>query len=280
MVCCLAFLFLFVSSMEKNELFVVKKKRHSVEKYRRIDKINWDTVKMARHLFLCGIKLLSLQTMQEKIVSLTDVSLTLSSRNLFRGLSFSLSGGEMLGVCGSSGCGKTSLLRLVLGFVEMDGGVVEICGERLTAESVRRCRSSIAYLPQDLFFSQETVRDAVQMAFSLKVNDAVKFSKEKLMKEWARLSLKEELYDMPLQSISGGQRQRVMLASCALLGKKLWLLDEPTSALDAESVLNVVDFICRARQHNVAVIAVSHDQRLLSACSSVLDMSSVKEKIG
>ena len=229
-------------------------------------------------MFLCGIKLLSLQTMQEKIISLTDVSLTLSSRILFRGLSFTLCGGDMLGVCGISGCGKTSLLRLILGFVEKDCGEVEICGESLTAESVRRCRSSVAYLPQDLFFSQETVRDAVQMAFKLKVNDAVKFSKEKLMKEWESLSLKEELYDMPLQNISGGQRQRVMLASCALLEKRLWILDEPTSALDDDTVAQVIDFIYRARQRQVAVIVVSHDQRMLSACSMILDMSSVTEK--
>ena len=137
-------------------------------------------------------------------IEMKDASLALEGKGLFHNLSFVVSGGEMLCVMGESGCGKTTLLRCILGFQPLDEGVVRIGGTELTTLSAEYMRSMMAYIPQEVSLPCNTVAELVGLPYQLRVNRNKRFSKEALMEEWQRLRLDEALYAKRLADVSGG----------------------------------------------------------------------------
>ena len=199
-----------------------------------------------------------------------DASLALEGKNLFHNLSFVVSGGEMLCVMGESGCGKTTLLRCILGFQPLDEGAVSIGGTELTPLSAEYMRSMMAYIPQEMNLPCNTVAELVALPYQLRVNRDKRFSKEALMDQWQRLRLDEALYRKQLAEVSGGERQRIMLSMVGMLDKKVVLVDEPTSALDVESSLLVAGYLQGLAKRGTAIIAVSHDRAFAGQCDKTL----------
>lgn len=203
-------------------------------------------------------------------VEMKDASLALEGKNLFHNLSFVVSGGEMLCVMGESGCGKTTLLRCILGFQPLDEGAVSIGGTELTPLSAEYMRSLMAYIPQEMNLPCNTVAELVALPYQLRVNRDKRFSKEALMDQWQRLRLDEALYGKQLAEVSGGERQRIMLSMVGMLDKKVVLVDEPTSALDVESSLLVAGYLQGLAKRGTAIIAVSHDRAFAGQCDKTL----------
>lgn len=203
-------------------------------------------------------------------VEMKDASLALEGKNLFHNLSFVVSGGEMLCVMGESGCGKTTLLRCILGFQPLDEGAVSIGGTELTPLSAEYMRSMMAYIPQEMNLPCNTVAELVSLPYQLRVNRDKRFSKEALMDQWQRLRLDEALYGKQLAEVSGGERQRIMLSMVGMLDKKVVLVDEPTSALDVESSLLVAGYLQGLAKRGTAIIAVSHDRAFAGQCDKTL----------
>ena len=203
-------------------------------------------------------------------VEMKDASLALEGKNLFHNLSFVVSGGEMLCVMGESGCGKTTLLRCILGFQPLDEGAVSIGGTELTPLSAEYMRSMMAYIPQEMNLPCNTVAELVALPYQLRVNRDKRFSKEALMDQWQRLRLDEALYGKQLAEVSGGERQRIMLSIVGMLDKKVVLVDEPTSALDVESSLLVAGYLQGLAKRGTAIIAVSHDRAFAGQCDKTL----------
>ena len=203
-------------------------------------------------------------------VEMKDASLALEGKNLFHNLSFVVSGGEMLCVMGESGCGKTTLLRCILGFQPLDEGAVSIGGTELTPLSAEYMRSMMAYIPQEMNLPCNSVAELVALPYQLRVNRDKRFSKEALMDQWQRLRLDETLYGKQLAEVSGGERQRIMLSMVGMLDKKVVLVDEPTSAVDVESSLLVAGYLQGLAKRGTAIIAVSHDRAFAGQCDKTL----------
>ena len=204
------------------------------------------------------------------MLRIKGATLRLSGRVLFHDLSLTVNPGEWLCVTGESGCGKTSLLRAVLGFLPLDAGSIFISGKQLSPHTVDFIRKQTAYVPQELFLPAESVEEMLRLPFSLKVNKARRLSKEKLFDLWDKLGLQPNLLQRKVTQLSGGQRQRIILSMEALLGKPLMLVDEPTSALDDESVTKVAALFRSLSQDGTALLSVSHNRYFLSACDNVL----------
>ena len=185
---------------------------------------------------------------------------------LLGGLSFSADDGEVVCITGESGCGKTSLLRAILGFIPLHEGHISIDGELLTPAAAGEFRKYMAYVPQDLAMPMETVGEMVKMPFALKANISTPFSKARLMEEWQKLDLAPELYDKKVSELSGGQRQRIFISTLGLLQKSIVLADEPTSALDAHTTALVLNYLKVLAAKGATVITVSHDPTFASAC--------------
>ncbi len=192
------------------------------------------------------------------MLELKNVAFSHSGRLLQQGLSFVAERGKVTAVSGPSGCGKTTMLRAILGFHPVDKGFISIDGELVTALSAQAFRQLVAFVPQELSFPQDRVKDLVELPFRLKANSPLPFSRERIMDQWHRLGLDSSLYDKRLSDISGGERQRIMIANLGLLGKPLVLVDEPTSALDPQSASLVATFLQELALKGAAVLAVTH----------------------
>jgi len=206
------------------------------------------------------------------LLEFKNAGLSLGGKQLFNDVSLTLREGEMLGVSGASGQGKTSLLRVILGFLPLDKGYVSIDGEPVTALSAGTFRRQMAYIPQEVSLPEEHVRDMAEMPFLLKVNQDIPYTKSRLMREWHKLNLEPELYDRRVSEISGGQRQRILIAVAGLLAKPVLLVDEPTSALDEDNTLAVAEYLKEMARHGTMIVCVSHDAGIINRCDKVLHL--------
>lgn len=202
------------------------------------------------------------------MLEIKNARLSANGKPLFENLSLTVPNGSICCITGESGCGKTSLLRTILGFQCLDEGFVSIDGELLTPSSAETFRKDTAYLPQELSLPAEWVSEMVAFPFQLRQNKGGAFTKQRLFEEWQLLGLSPELYDRKTSELSGGERQRAMLAVCGLLGKHLVLVDEPTSALDGNASTLVANYLRRLATKGAAIVAVSHDMQFAATCDT------------
>ena len=200
------------------------------------------------------------------MLEIKNVKIKFGDKTLLGGLSLSAEDGQVVCISGDSGCGKTSLLRAILGFLPLEEGHVSIDGELLTPAAAGEFRKFMAYVPQDLAMPMETVEEMVKMPFALKANISTPFSKKRLMEEWQKLDLDSELYDKKVSELSGGQRQRIIISTLGLLQKPIMLADEPTSALDAHTTALVLNYLKALASKGATVITVSHDPAFANGC--------------
>ena len=206
------------------------------------------------------------------MLHINNACIAFGTEVLFSGFEMKLEKGETACIVGQSGCGKTSLLNAVMGFVPLYEGTIKVGGTLLDKSTVDLVRRQIAWIPQELALPFEWVKEMVSLPFELKVNRSVPFSEERLFMCFDELGLEHELYFKRVNEVSGGQRQRIMLAVAALLNKPLIVIDEPTSALDTGSTDKVLAFFRRQAEKGAAVLAVSHDKDFASGCHYLIEL--------
>ncbi|MBQ7442765.1 MAG: ABC transporter ATP-binding protein [Bacteroidaceae bacterium] len=217
------------------------------------------------------------------VLALRGVGLCMGGRTLFADVSATVGAGQMLGIAGESGSGKTSLLRAILGFVPTSAGAIEVCGLPLDAAHVDALRRLTAYVPQELMPLAATGHDLVALTHSLGANRNVAtaataaaagygaVAPQPVAEVLASLGLEPSVLDLTVAKLSGGQRQRILIAAALALPKPLILLDEPTSALDAETAQLTTDtLLATLRREQRAAVVVSHSERVLAACTATL----------
>lgn len=200
---------------------------------------------------------------------------------LFSEMNLHMRRGELVCLTGQSGCGKTTLLKAVMGFVPLSKGSIVVDGIMLTAHSAPIIRHKTAWMPQGLSLPTEWVSEMVRLPFELKVNREVTFSEEKLLCHFDALGLERSVLEKRVHEISGGQRQRILLAITAMQEKPLIIIDEPTSALDAGSSRRALQFVQQLAAEGRTVVAVSHDAAFMEGCGRVVTLgeSSIYNKV-
>lgn len=207
------------------------------------------------------------------MLKISHLSLSYGSKEVLHDISFHLQRGEIGGVRGESGCGKTSLLRAVMGFERFSQGSIEVDGVSLSADTIDSIRQRIAYMPQELSLPSPTIWEMVRLPFSFKANRGKVLTEELLRKEWEWLGLGAHLQGHSPYSVSVGQRQRIMLSVCGLLGKPLIVIDEPTSALDEESTRLVARYLrMLSSERGTTILMVTHSHSLAETCDKVLQL--------
>lgn len=203
---------------------------------------------------------------------INNACISFGNEVLFSGFDMELEKGETACIVGQSGCGKTSLLNAIMGFVTLKEGTIKVGETLLDISTIDAVRRQIAWIPQELALPFEWVKEMVSLPFELKVNRSVPFSEERLYAYFDELGLERDLYSKRVNEVSGGQRQRIMLAVAAMLNKPLIIIDEPTSALDAGSTDKVLAFFRRQAKKGAAVLAVSHDKDFASGCHHLIEL--------
>lgn len=200
------------------------------------------------------------------MIHIHNASIAYGSEILFKGLTLQIPLATMNCITGASGKGKSSLLNAIMGFTPLSDGTITIDNQLLSKENIHAIRNKIAWLPQEIALPAEWVHEMIEIPFLLKANQLLPFSKTELLSYFDALGLDKNLYEKRVREISGGQRQRIMLTVATMLHKKMLIVDEPTSALDPSSIDKVILFLQNLRNKGVTILAVSHDERFISAC--------------
>ncbi len=186
-------------------------------------------------------------------------------------ISLSIARGEIIGLMGPSGSGKSSILRVLMGLTPMTAGRVELDGVTVDygqADSLRQFREKAAIVFQQYnLFQNMTVLDNVTVT-PVKIRGRAKAEVEDEARAiLAKVGLGDKLKNYPDQ-LSGGQQQRVALARALALKPDILLLDEVTAALDPELVSEVLDTIRVLAGEGMTMLIVSHEMGFIQEISN------------
>ncbi|MDA0258070.1 MAG: amino acid ABC transporter ATP-binding protein [Cyanobacteria bacterium] len=179
------------------------------------------------------------------------------------GVSMQVNSGEVLVVMGPSGSGKSTLIRTFNGLETLDGGQLDVLGERLDASHeehrVRAIRRRVGMVFQQFnLFPHLTILDNITLA-PIKVQQRPKVEAEqRAMDLLDQMGIREQAPKYPAQ-LSGGQQQRVAIARALALDPEVMLFDEPTSALDPERVKEVLDAMRQLARGGMTMVVVTHE---------------------
>lgn len=207
-------------------------------------------------------------------VSAKHLSFSYGSAPVLTNVSFEIRDKEFIGLFGPNGGGKTTLLKLIMGFLKPSSGTLRVFEQRPTS-----ARNLMAYVPQRMPFDP---------LFPISVMEVVLTGRLRQLSWWGTYSLadkqaalealeKVELPDIahkPFGSLSGGQAQRVLIARALASEPRLLLLDEPTSSVDVDAQQDIYEILEELRSH-ITLVMVTHDlQTVIQRVERVLCVQS------
>ena len=195
------------------------------------------------------------------MIALEDVHKSFVGTEVLRGVSMSVSRGEVVCLIGASGSGKSTLLRCINGLEGYDRGKVEVDGRRVDPSSpaIREIRAEVAMVFQrfNLFPHRTALENVMEGPVYVK-KEARSLVEERAKRLLARVGLEDKERSHPSQ-LSGGQQQRVAIARALAMEPKAILFDEPTSALDPELVGEVLSVMRALADEGMTMLVVTHE---------------------
>lgn len=176
--------------------------------------------------------------------------------SLVDGFSLSLEAGDKVTLAGASGCGKSSVLKTLHGFLKPTSGEIRIEGELLNESTVWELRKRMAYVPQEPPLPGETVKECLYTAFTYSANRHLQGNLKKLPEFYQRFRLKSDISNQLISDLSGGEKQRIAIISALLLERRILLLDEASSALDPETSAHISAYLSDCEE--LTVLSVNH----------------------
>lgn len=184
-----------------------------------------------------------------------------NKRTVVRNVSFNISQGEVVGLLGANGAGKTTSFYMVVGVIRPNSGNIILDGENITSLPMyKRARRGLGYLPQEAsVFRKLSVEDNL-----FAILQTLKLSRKEQQKQADRLL--DELRIGHIRknkgfSLSGGERRRVEIARALVTRPKFMLLDEPFAGVDPIAVLDIQEVIRELAGRNIGILITDHNVR-------------------
>ncbi len=190
-----------------------------------------------------------------------NLSLEIEGREVFKGVSFSVNEGEKLFITGDNGCGKSSLIETIMGFLKPKEGKISFKGKELKREEdFKELRSKVGYVfqnPDDQLFCPNVEEE---IAFAPLVKGKNREETEEIVRKILREFEIEHLKDRPTHKLSGGEKRIVSIGAVLSMEPEGLILDEPTVGLDRKRFRKLVNFL---EETPKTVIVITHERELI-----------------
>jgi urea transport system ATP-binding protein len=175
------------------------------------------------------------------------------------GINFSMAEGQVVGVLGHNGMGKTTLLRTLIGQIPLTKGSIRFNGADISRlSSFRRARAGVGFVPQGrAIFPNLTARENLRMGF---IEDGLHSEENTVKDVLARFPRLDSIIDRSGGALSGGEQQILALARCLCGRPKLLLLDEPTEGIQPSIVEEILEILIGLHRHQgLGIIVVEQN---------------------
>jgi ABC-type multidrug transport system fused ATPase/permease subunit len=215
-----------------------------------------------------------------KVITLKNIhySYPNSSRKVLKDINLSIPAKSVVGIVGSTGSGKTTIVDIILGLLEPQIGNLEVDGKVIVKKNLRSWQQSIGYVPQKIYLLDDTV--AANIAFGVQKKNI----NQKALEKSSNLANLHNfvMEELPYQyqtligdngvRLSGGQRQRIGIARALYHNPQLLILDEATSALDIQVEKNVMDALNKLYKE-ITIIIIAHRLNTVKNCDIIFKLN-------
>ena len=185
-------------------------------------------------------------------------------------VSFAISPGEIVGLLGHNGAGKTTIMKMITGYLEPSGGTATVDGKDIVTNR-REVQQMIGYLPENCpVYPEMTVIDYLDYSASLRGIEA-RERPARIAEAISRTGLGEKA-DWPIANLSRGYRQRAGVAQAILHMPSILILDEPTNGLDPTQIQQMRGRITDLARHSTVIISTHILQEVQAICDRVIIM--------
>ena len=206
-----------------------------------------------------------------QLLKLRNISLFFDKRKILENINLDLNEGQILGLLGPNGVGKSTIFNIIIGLLKPDYGSVFMNNDNITAFPIfeRTKKFKIGYVPQyGGYFHDLTLRENLK-AISEIVIENKKLQNEKIDILISKFEL-DSVQNVKAEYLSGGQKKRLVISMALLSEPKILLLDEPFAALDLMTIKNLQQIIIDLQtNNNISIILCDHQARDLLSCVDV-----------
>ena len=215
------------------------------------------------------------QATSDQVLQVQDLTFTYpdAAQPSLRDISFDMKQGQILGIIGGTGSGKSSLVQLILGLYPADKGSIDLYRDGGSPLNLKQWRSWIAYVPQKVELFKGTIRSNLTIGLDQELSDQELWQALEIAQAKDFVSEKEGLLDALVEeggrNFSGGQKQRLSIARAVLRQASFLILDDATSALDTITESKLLKAI-RENLPNTSLILISHRTSTLQMADQIL----------
>ena len=193
----------------------------------------------------------------KSIIEFENVTLAYGNRIILDNISFKINEGQIFGMLGPNGVGKSTIFNLITGLINPKHGKIKIFGEDVSKYPIymRTKRFQVGYVPQyGGFFHDLTLHDNLKAISEITIEDK-NLRQERIDYLLSKFEL-ENIKNIRARNLSGGQRRKLVIALALLSEPKVLLLDEPFSALDPGTIKMLQEIIVNLQQENRITICI------------------------
>ena len=205
---------------------------------------------------------------KNSIIEFKNITLSYGKRIILDNINFKISQGQIFGMLGPNGVGKSTIFNLITGLISPKSGIIKINGEDVTQYPIylRSKKFKVGYVPQNGgFFNELTLQDNLRAISEIVIEDK-NFRNDKINYLISKFQL-DNLKDIKAKFLSGGQKKKLVIALSLLSDPKVLLLDECFAALDVLTIKMLQETIVNLQQENTITICIcDHQARDLLAC--------------
>lgn len=210
-------------------------------------------------------------------IEIKDISFSYDNDKFINNLNLNIENGEMLGIMGNTGCGKSTLVQLIAGLIKPDNGQIIIDGDNITNKKfdkaiLRKKLGIVFQFPEMQLFEQTVQKDIYFGLKKFRLSDEEKYKRAKDILALLNLDF-DKIKDKSPLALSGGEKRKIAVAGILVCNPKYLILDEPIAGLDSDSRENFMKLLVKLKETGITIIIISHNADYIAEyCDRVIVM--------